>query len=198
MKKVFFTSDLHFGHRNIMRHCPKRLEICGASDVDDITTHDKWLIDLWNGTVDKKDVVYMLGDFSFKSPDDTKKLLEKLNGKKFLILGNHDKSSQHLNSYFEQITQIKEFSFKGSVYPFIDGVFNVCMSHYPMLDWPDKQKGSVMIHGHCHGKMDEVNELSEDLRVDIGIDGEFANYQFISLEQLYNAFIAKKENISYM
>jgi putative hydrolase protein len=68
MKKVFFTSDLHFGHRNIMRHCPKRLEICGASDVDDITTHDKWLIDLWNGTVDKKDVVYMLGDFHLSHP----------------------------------------------------------------------------------------------------------------------------------
>jgi calcineurin-like phosphoesterase family protein len=198
MKKNFFTSDLHFGHRHVMKHCPKRLEICGASDVDDVATHDEWLMDLWNNTVDKKDTVYILGDFSFRSPDDTKKLLEKLNGKKFLILGNHDKSSQHLNSYFEQITQIKEFSFKGSVYPFIDGVFNVCMAHYPMLDWPDKQKGSVMIHGHCHGKMDEVNELSEDLRVDIGLDGEFANYQFISLEQLYNAFMAKKENISYM
>lgn len=152
-------------------------------------------MNLWNETIDKKDVVYILGDFSFKSPDDTKKLLEKLNGKKFLILGNHDKSSQHLNSYFEQITQIKEFAFKGTMYPFIDGVFNVCMSHYPMLDWPDKQKGSVMIHGHCHGKMDEVNTLSEDLRVDVGLDGEFANYQFISLEQLYSTFMTKKENI---
>lgn len=195
MKKVWFTSDLHFGHRNVMKHCPKRLEICGASDVDDITTHDKWLIDLWNGTVDKKDVVYVLGDFSFKSAEDTKKLLAKLNGKKFLILGNHDKSSQHLNGYFEQITQIKEFAFKGVIYPFIDGVFNVCMSHYPMLDWPDKQKGTVMIHGHCHGKMDEVNELSEDLRVDVGLDGKFANYQFISLEQLYSTFMTHKENI---
>ena len=78
MKKVFFTSDLHFGHRNIMRHCPKRLEICGASDVDDVSTHDEWLMNLWNETIDKKDVVYILGDFSFKSPDDTKKLLENL------------------------------------------------------------------------------------------------------------------------
>lgn len=194
MKKVFFTSDLHFGHRNIMRHCPKRLEICGASDVDDVATHDEWLIKLWNDTVDKKYVVYVLGDFSFKSAEDTKKLLAKLNGKKFLILGNHDKSSQHLNGYFEQITQIKEFAFKGVIYPFIDGVFNVCMAHYPMLDWPDKQKGSVMIHGHCHGKMDEVNELNEDLRIDVGLDGKFANYQLISLEQLYRVINSSLKN----
>ena len=55
MKKVWFTSDLHFGHRHVLKHCPKRLEKCGASDVDDIATHDEWLIKLWNDTVEKKD-----------------------------------------------------------------------------------------------------------------------------------------------
>lgn len=192
---VWFVSDLHFGHKNIMKHCPKRLEICGATGIDDIDTHDKWLTQLWNNTVKKNDTVYILGDFSFKSSEDTKKLLGKLKGKKFLILGNHDKSSQNLNEYFEQITQIKEFVFKCSNYPCIDGNFNVCMCHFPMLDWPCKQQDSVMVHGHCHGRIDSINNESEDLRIDVGLDGEFANYNFVSLEQLYKKMKFKKENI---
>ena len=53
-------------------------------------------------------------------------------------------------------------------------------------DWEHKDKGSVMIHGHCHGKVDKINTDSKELRVDVGIDGNLANYDLISLEKLAN------------
>lgn len=148
--KVWFTSDSHIQHRNILKHCPKRAEI-GGFDIDDVEAHDKWLIDIWNKTIGKRDIVYILGDFSFASPEIIKKqILPKLNGQKYLILGNHDKSSEHLQGYFTQITQMKEVVFKRKNFPFIEeDSFRVFMCHYPMVTWPGKHHGVVNAHGHC-------------------------------------------------
>ena len=51
--------------------------------------------------------------------------------------------------------------------------------------------GSVMLHGHCHGKLDEYNALSTDLRFDVGIDGKLAGLRFLTLEDVYNATVEK-------
>ncbi|MDD7621917.1 MAG: hypothetical protein SOY33_00405 [Candidatus Onthovivens sp.] len=48
-----------------------------------------------------------------------------------------------------------------------------------------------MVHGHCHGNIDEFNESSKDLRIDVGLDGKLANYNFVPLEQLYKAMFDK-------
>ena len=51
--------------------------------------------------------------------------------------------------------------------------------------------GSIMLHGHCHGKLDEHNAQSMDLRFDVGIDGTLANLEFLNLEDIYNAATEK-------
>lgn len=81
-------------------------------------------------------------------------------------------------------TVIKNIKFKKSVYNFLYKDLEVIMCHFPMLSWEHKDKGSVMIHGHCHGKVDQINIDSKELRVDVGIDGNLANYDLISLEKL--------------
>ena len=96
------------------------MELCGAKDENDIEAHDKWLIELWNKTVGKKDEVFIVGDFSFLSTEETKKLMGKLNGNKILILGNHDQSSERIKNYFNDVTQIKERTFKASNYDFLE------------------------------------------------------------------------------
>ena len=190
--KVWFISDTHFSHKNILKHCQKRSEV-GGFGIDDVAAHDKWVIDVWNKTIDKNDIVYILGDFSFASADFIKnKILPQLNGQKYLILGNHDKSSEHLQGYFKQITQMKEVAFKKKNFPFIEEEnFRVFMCHYPMVTWPGKHCGVVNIHGHCHSHIDDFNEQSTDLRVDVGFDGALANFKPISLEKLYNYFKKK-------
>lgn len=196
VNKVWFTSDCHFSHKNILKHCPERANV-GSFDIDDVESHDKWLIERWNKTVAKKDIVYILGDFAFGSPDNVKKILGKLNGKKFLILGNHDKSSEHLVNYFEQITQMKIVNFKQNNYSFLEDNLKVFMCHYPMVTWPEKHYGCVEAHGHSHGSLDDYNKESPDLRVDVGLDGKLANFGFISLEQLYQYFRNKTEGKSF-
>lgn len=114
------------------------------------------MIQLWNSRVNKKDTVYILGDLAFGEVEDKRKLF----------------------------TQIKNIKFKKSVYNFLYKDLEIIMCHFPMLSWEHKDKGSVMIHGHCHGKVDQINIDSKELRVDVGIDGNLANYDLISLEKL--------------
>lgn len=195
-QRVFFTSDLHFHHRNILKYCPKRIEkikeYCEKNGIkfDEkkiIDLMDMWLIDLWNSQVSKYDTVYILGDFSFNTAEENKKLLAKLHGKKFLILGNHDGNSDKLTNYFQQITQIKEFKYydeSGETF-----CFELC--HFPMVTWNRKEHGTIQLHGHSHGAIDGFNEKSPDLRVDVGLDGHFANYRFLTPDDILVYFFNK-------
>lgn len=188
--KVFITSDNHIRHKNILKHCPGRM-IAGGFGPYDLVSHDKWMIDTWNKTVGKKDIVYICGDFTFMSPDDAKKTLSKMNGRKFLILGNHDKSVDHLTNYFEQIIQMKEVVFKKEHWDFLEEDFRIFLCHYAMVVWPSKHYGVAMVHGHSHGRLDKYNNSHPDLRVDVGWDSELARYNLIDLETLYNFFKKK-------
>lgn len=196
--KVFFTSDFHFGHANILYFCPKRREVIGitleelqADKKGTVEKMDKYLIDLWNSTVKKEDTVYFLGDFCLQNKEYTEKILQKLHGKKHLITGNHDKSLKGLERYFESVSQIKEAKFTNNQFPFIDEKETFCveMCHFPLLTWNRRNNGSVHVHGHTHGSIDDVNDAMKELRVDVGLDAKLANYQFIELEDLYNYFI---------
>ena len=98
MPQIYFTSDLYFGHSNILKHSPKR----PYSDKVDIAAHDEWLLDLWRSTVDKRDTIYILGDLTFLKSKAARHLLEKLPGHKFLIEGNHDGSIRADKHYFRE------------------------------------------------------------------------------------------------
>lgn len=179
---IWFTSDLHFFHDRVLEFHSKRKEIFGK----DIQSAKEAMITLWNSRVSKNDTVYILGDLAFGGVEDKRELFIRLNGNKVLVLGNHDKVPNKLKLYFNHITQIKNLKFKKSVYNFLHRDLEIIMCHFPMLTWEHKEKGSVMIHGHCHGKVDKINEDSKDLRVDVGIDGKLANYDLVSLEKLAN------------
>jgi len=79
---IFFTSDTHFGHKNILKYCNR--PFVNVEEMDEV------MIERWNGRIGKNDSVYHLGDFSFSS--NPKTYFERLNGKKILIIGNHDNS----------------------------------------------------------------------------------------------------------
>lgn len=78
----WFTSDLHFFHKNVIKYCKRPF-----SSVEEM---NEKLIELWNKQVSSKDLVYILGDFSFGNYEDTIKIVKRLNGHKILIRGNHD------------------------------------------------------------------------------------------------------------
>lgn len=188
---IWFISDLHFLHKNILDHQPLRKTLFGETLME----HDKKLLEFWNATVSKKDTVYIIGDLAFGEMSEKHKLFHKLNGNKILILGNHDKVPDHLKSVFSSVHTIKEMTFKQSVYPFLEEDFNIVMCHFPLLTWNHKTSGYCMVHGHCHGKLDDFNTDSEELRVDVGIDAKLSGGGFIPLGQLYDHFkkVAKQK-----
>ena len=100
----YYVADLHFGHYNIIKH--------DGRPYANVEEMDNDLINKWNSVVTDKDEVYIIGDFAFRNCKSVKTYADKLKGKKILILGNHDKSSDHLNGYFKQITQMKSVTFK--------------------------------------------------------------------------------------
>lgn len=196
MMKIYFTADTHFFHTNIIKHCPDR----PYPETVAAMQHDEWLINLWNSTIEKKDIVYIIGDFAFGNKPLVERLLGKLHGQKHLIIGNHDGSSSKSPNYFESMSQIKDLNFKASVHPFLKKDFDLVLCHYPLVSWNRKSYGACMVHGHCHGRVDDFNAKTGDLRVDVGIDGRLAREcgGFISLEKLYEYFwnIAQSDNFA--
>ena len=82
-QKVFFTSDLHLGHANVIRYDNRPF-----SSVEEMNEE---LIKRWNAKVGKGDVVYVLGDFIWHTDKKPEDILWALNGMKILIRGNHDR-----------------------------------------------------------------------------------------------------------
>lgn len=169
MSKVWFTSDLHFRHKNIVKFTNR-----GVHTTED--NHDEWLIQLWNATVAKGDVVYHLGDLSFaRHAEDTLAILRQLNGTKHLIKGNHDYSKNfiryseisnvHTHDYLE-----KTFEFKLS--PDHVRLQHVVMFHFPIGSYHRQSHGSWHLHGHCHGNyLDSKGKM-----LDVGIDSSYNLY----------------------
>ena len=141
----FYTADTHFGHENIIKHC-NRYAVCQtAQEMDDM------LVERWNSVVGPKDTIMHLGDVIFGSPV----VLKRLNGKKYLILGNHDRKPQDLAKFFTVIPRDIV----------VDKERKLVMSHYPIHDWPHKFHGWFHIHGHSHG-----TKIYDPLAVDVGVD----------------------------
>jgi calcineurin-like phosphoesterase family protein len=81
---IYFTSDTHFGHKNIIKYCDR--------PYDNIENMNDDIITKYNSIVKPDDTVYHLGDFAFHThPTNVGNILTKLNGSKHLIFGNHDR-----------------------------------------------------------------------------------------------------------
>lgn len=194
MNNIFFSADAHIGHKNVLKYMPSR----PYALEHDTKAHDEWLIKLWQKTIGKQDRIYFAGDLTFYGSEESRRLLEKLPGEKYISTGNHDESiKSHLN-YFRKSSQIMEVTIKPSACDFIKEELRIVLCHYPLLDWPGKHQGVIMLHGHCHGSMDEYNAQSADLRFDIGIDSALAKRAggFIDIKTLYEAIMEKTNGLT--
>lgn len=139
---IFFTSDLHLGHKNIIKLCNR--------PFNSVEEMDETLINNWNKKVKKDDTVYIVGDFVWQA-SDVENYLTRLSGKKILIVGNHDKwaSNGLYMQYFEKITKYEEVSLNGH---------QITLCHYPMIEWKNSRKEGTsrlgyLIYGHIHNNI---------------------------------------------
>lgn len=143
MSNVFFISDLHFGHKNIMNFAGQyRHGDCPESNIHSI-------VKMWNEKVNKKDKVFVLGDTAFTK--DGYEALYELNGRKTLIRGNHDDyfTTQDWLVHFDSVESLVKY--KG-----------FWLSHAPIH--PCELRGKQNIHGHVH--QNSVMKSGIDTRAD--------------------------------
>ena len=134
----YFVSDLHFGHSATL--------YCFCRPFLSVEDMDAYLVQQWNKRVAEEDTVYICGDISFYDITKTKALIRRLKGKKILIFGNHDAELQadpELPALFTEWGMMLE--------RVIDGR-HICLTHYPMLDWPGDREGGWLIYGHIHNR----------------------------------------------
>jgi calcineurin-like phosphoesterase family protein len=139
--KTWITSDLHFGHANIMKFCP--VTRVGFRDTDHMREQ---MIAEWNQSVAQEDVVYILGDVAFLPAVDAVAIMRRLNGRKILIEGNHDRkllNDPAFRACFESVHSYLRLTHNGQL---------VILFHYPILEWDQMHRGSVHFYGHVHGK----------------------------------------------
>lgn len=175
---LWFTSDLHINHQNIIRFCNRPWKT--TEEMDEA------LINNWNSVVGKDDIVFNLGDFAFAPNSKWKDVLNQLNGHHYLILGNHDITrwpGDRIMELFERV--------ENQMLLKIDGRF-VYLNHYPFLcyggSWRGLQNAVYALHGHVHSGPNSSGKDSDRLNIlfpyqyDVGIDNN--NYTPISWEQI--------------
>jgi calcineurin-like phosphoesterase family protein len=129
----------------------------------------------WNARVEPNDLVYILGDVAFMSGSEAGRMVNRLNGTKILIEGNHDKKT------------LNDATFRGAfaeVHKYLDITYDghkCVMFHYPIAEWDQMHRGALQFHGHLHGGK---SGLEQYRALDVGMDstGEIV----ISMERAIN------------
>lgn len=176
----YFTSDLHFGHKNVLSYCQRPFK--------DLEEMHEMLVKNWNEQVSQNDVIYVLGDFSL-SPKWVDLIVPQLNGEKHLIYGNHDqvfkgKLGQSQEKTVKMIECYYAAGWKNiTVQQSITlGIHHVLMSHFPYAPKKDDNhntdirylaqrlpdNGQFLLHGHLHCRYIKNNNM-----IDVGIDNNF-------------------------
>lgn len=178
MGDIWFISDTHFGHANIIRYSDRPF-----ANVDEMDEH---MVQEWNKLVKPTDEVYHNGDFAFLKPNPFKTLLWKLKGKKHLQFGNHDKwlienrADLLKSGAFESMMHYRELKVGGKM---------IVLFHYGQRVWNKSHHGSIMLYGHSHGSLPP-----HGLSVDVGVDCKeiTPEYRPIHLDEVL-AYMSKRK-----
>lgn len=176
--RIFFTSDTHFRHENIIRYCNR--------PFDDIYKHDAALVRMWNSVVKEDDLVFHLGDVGFGHPKDINMLLEHLNGHIVLVVGNHDWRrvvSQHKHRFLNISQQIN----------LKVGKQHIILNHFPLLCFSGSYRRpedmTWQLFGHVHsgpfaseGLDTPRLDMLFSTQYDVGVDNN--NFMPVSYNQV--------------
>lgn len=157
MNNIFFTSDTHFDHVNVIKYSNR--PFASKEEMNEA------MIERWNSVVQSNDTVYHLGDFAFsKTPE---KFFNRLNGNKLLVIGNHDRGA----------TLNLPWGWKKSMYELKINKQPIVLCHYAMRTWNRSHYNAVQLYGHSHGTLPGTNQS-----LDVGVD--CWNYKPVSFEEI--------------
>lgn len=174
-RNLWFTADLHVGHRNIIDYCGRPY-----TSVDDMTAR---LRDSWNERVAPDDDVWVLGDVAMGKRADTVPLLADFHGTKHLVAGNHDpcwghgRDARKPQRFARSVELFRRAGFDRIVngHTMRLGGRHVLLSHFPYagdshdtdryIDARPVDRGAWLLHGHTHGAWRQQGR-----QIDVGVD----------------------------
>jgi calcineurin-like phosphoesterase family protein len=165
---TWFTADFHFCHHGIIKYTKR--------PFDNVDQMNETLLSNWNKKVGKFEHGWILGDFCFNDKNKGQEILNRMNGVKHLIRGNHDSISEKLSGW-ASISDYKELKINSQ---------NIILFHYAMKVWNKSHYGTWHLYGHSHGNLPDD---SDSLSFDIGVDCH--NYSPLSFEDI--GFIMEKK-----
>ena len=133
----YYIADMHFYHDKILEYAKRPFK--NLNEMHEV------LIANWNRRVKARDNVYVLGDFAFCRGKRANELLDRLNGKKHLIVGNHDEFLKDKEFDKGKFVWIKDHAV------IKDGEHEVVLFHFPIAVWQRRHYGSLHLYGHVHG-----------------------------------------------
>lgn len=185
---IFFTSDTHFGHANIIKYAMRPYENVDQMNED--------LIKRWNSVVGPDDIVFHLGDFMFGNINRFWEYRSRLNGKIYLIHGNHDYKLMcegNIEEGFKDICAQMNICVDGQ---------KIYLSHFPFLTFDGifKDKPSWQLFGHVHSNknhpytspdMPRLNYLLPT-QYDVGTDNnDYTPVSFAQVKEIIEKQITK-------
>lgn len=184
--KVFFTSDLHFGHENVLRFDNRPFASVEEMDAE--------LVRRWNAKVSKEDLVYVLGDLIWKSRNgDAHTLIKSLNGQIILIKGNHDRFLHNAQAK-KALAGVKDYD--DICVTLEDGSVRRCiLSHYFIPMYNGHRHQAIHLHGHSHttdeadlefqiAKMLNYKGFANDI---FNVGCMYWNYEPVTLDEILNS-----------
>ena len=159
--KRYFYGDPHLGH-------PMMAEKRG---FENSFYMDRHLIEKYKETgITDKDEVYFMGDVSFRKPPRyVNEVLSQLRGKKFLIIGNHDKATLKCEHHFKWMSPLHELKFRDED---LKRKMRITLCHYCMRVWPASHHGAWHVCAHSHGNLSVAlpGNIEGGLVLDSGCD----------------------------
>jgi calcineurin-like phosphoesterase family protein len=171
---------VHLGHLTHFNHKGSLLWNNGTvrpqfASVDEM---NELMMTNWNNTVKDNDIVYFLGDFAYKcSVRSAEDIFRSLNGTKHLVKGNHDYKIATKFKDWASISDINQVDYVDTV---TDSKTEIILCHYPMISWRHSNHGSIHLHGHVHGGIQELNKGTR--RMDVSV--ECIDYTPISIDEV--------------
>ena len=170
-RKVWITSDTHYGHKNICRGVTSwrlpdgSIPINKTRDFDTIEEMNEAIVDGINSVVGQDDVLIHLGDFSFGGFENIQKFRDRIICKEIhLILGNHDTHIENnkggVQELFTSVNHYTRLLYKNKTF---------VLFHFPISSWDSLNKGHIHLHGHVH--LPTNLRFGKGKKMDVGMDG---------------------------
>ena len=150
---IYFTSDLHFCHTNILKYQESTRPYTTTEEMNED------IIKKWNSAAKHSDEIYLLGDVSMGHKAEARDLTSRLKGRIHLIRGNHDHWSRvQEEELFASANDYKVLKYQGE---------RLVLFHYPIEEWDRCYYGDMHLHGHTHGNLERKLPNRFDMGWDI-------------------------------